>query len=469
MRNDRYRNDREELKELLALYENLREGRPNSFIEKEGFERIIEHFDEKDKLAEALVVCEYAINQYPNTPELLLLKANLLLVTKNYREALPVLDEAEQLDNTDTNLYILKTDAYLALDMQSKVDEVLAVVLENFEGEDKIDLLFELSDVYDDYENFDKVFDCLVLILKLDPANEEALHKICFWTDHTGRNEEGIKICKEIIEEQPYNELAWFNLGAAYQGLKLHEKAIDAYGYVVAINDKFENAYRNMGDAHLRLRNYEVAIECLEKVMELSFPESVVCEAIGHCYDRLQNYTQARAFYKKGSQLNTEDGHLYYKIATTYINQAAWINAIKFLHNALKYNSMHPDYNLALGQCYMNIGENDEAITRFGNAVRMRPKNINGWTELLKCFLHIEYYAEGCDYSDFAYEQTDNKPIFKFYKSIFLFAGGHTLEAVLTFENAMASNPRLIKKFIQQNPSILKYRQVIDIIARAKK
>ncbi len=469
MKNDRYRQDREELKELLLQYENLRQGRPNSFIEKEGFERIIEYFDEKDKLTEALTVCEYAINQYPNTPDLLLMKANLLLVTKQYKLALTLLDQAEDLDNTDTNLYILKTDAYLALDMQSKAAKVLEEAIQNFDGEEKIDLLFELADVYDDYENFDKVFDCLVNILTIDGANEEALHKICFWTDFTGRNEEGITLCKAILEEQPYNELAWFNLGAAYQGIKLHEKAIDAYEYVTAINDKFENAYRNMGDAHLRLRNYKVAIECLEKLLELSMPEAVVYEAIGHCYDRLENYAQARFYYKKASHLDLDDAHMHYKIATTYMNEASWASAIKCLNTALRTNNMHPDYNLAIGQCYMQVGNVDEALTRMGNVVRIRPKNINGWIELLKCLLHGQYFDDGVEYAQFAYEQTDSKPIFIFYKSIFLFASGKTKEAAIQLENAMMISPKLLKKCIQIYPSILKHRQVVEIIARYKK
>jgi tetratricopeptide (TPR) repeat protein len=469
MRNDRYRQDREELKELLTQYENLRAGRSNSFIEQEGFERLIEYYDDKDRFDDALTVCEYAINQYPNTSELLLLKANLLIVTKNYKDALDVLDEAEEIDSADTNLYILKTDAYLALDMQEKAAQVLEAAIEIFEGEEKLDLLFELSDVYDDYENFEKVFDCLVLILKIDPANEEALHKICFWTDFTGRNEEGIKLCKWIIEEQPFNELAWFNLGAAYQGIKLHEKAIDAYEYVTAINDKFENAYRNMGDAHLRLRNYKVAIECLEKVLEISMPEAVVYEAIGHCHDRLQNYAQARFCYKKASHLNAEDPHMHYKIATTYMNEGAWPSAVKSLLVALRTNNMHPDYNLAIGQCYMQIGDLEEALTRLGNVVRMRPKNISGWTELLKCLLHGEYFEDGVEYAQFAYEQTDYKPIFLFYKCVFLFADGQTKEGTLELENAMSINPKLLKKFIQLNPSILKHRQVVEIIAKFKK
>ena len=58
------------------------------------------------------------------------------------------------LDSSDINLYILKTDAYLALDQQEKAAAVLEAALNYFEGEEKIELLFELADVYDDYEEF---------------------------------------------------------------------------------------------------------------------------------------------------------------------------------------------------------------------------------------------------------------------------------------------------------------------------
>jgi tetratricopeptide (TPR) repeat protein len=464
-----YRQDREELKALLQQFENLKEGMPNSFIEEDGFERIIEYFEDKEQYTPALEACEFAISQYPYSASLLFLKANALIILRKYMEALEILEQAELLDSKDTTLYILKTDVYLALDKQEKAAEILEAAIEDFDGDEKLDLLFELADVYDDYENFEKVFDCFLEILKLDPNNEEALYKICFWTDFTGRNEESIKLHQNIIEEYPFNELAWFNLGAAYQGIKLHEKAIDAYKYAVAINEKFDYCYRNMGDAFLRLRKYKDAIEVLEKVLELARPESVIYEAIGHCYDKLANYPQARFHYKKASHLNAEDSQIYYKIACTYMNEAAWQSAIKQLLIATRTHRLQPEYNLALGQCYMHLHNIDEAITYFGNVVRVRPKNVNGWLELLKCLFVAGMFEEGKEYADFALEQTDQKPIFLFYKSMFLFADGKTKEASLQLENGMAINPKLVKKFIELNPSILQHPQVVEIIARYKK
>ncbi len=464
-----YRQDRDELRELLLQYDNLKAGKSNSFMEEDSFERIIDYFDEKEQIQQALEAAEYGIEQYPYSAALLLKKADLLIALRKYKEALYILEQAELLDGKDTNLYILKTDAYLALDKQEKAAAVLEAAIDDFDGEEKVDLLFELADVYDDYENFEKVFDCLKLILLQEPNNEEALYKICFWTDFTGRNEEGIRLHQKIIEEFPFNELAWFNLGAAYQGLKLYEKAIDAYQYAIAIDEKFDYALRNMGDAYIRLRKYKDAIEVLEKVLELARPEDVIYEAIGHCHDKLGNFAQARFNYKKASHLNNDDSQLIYKIACTYMNEGSWDSAIKNLEVAMRIHRMQPEYNLAMGQCYMELNKLEDAITYFGNVVRVRPKNMSGWTELLNCLYKAELFDEALEYAGFAYEQSDAKPIFLFYKSAALFALNKTKEALLQLENAMAKNPKLIKKFIGINPAILQNQQVVEIIAGFKK
>jgi tetratricopeptide (TPR) repeat protein len=464
-----YRQGSNELKELLRQYDNLKSGRNSSFIDEESFEQIIDYFDEKKQYEAALEAVEFAIDQYPYSAPMLLKKADLLIISKKYKEALRILEKAELLDRRDATLYILKTDAFLALDMQEKAAIVLEAVIDDFDGEEKINLLFELADVYDDYENFEKVFDCLVMILNQEPNNEEALYKICFWTDFTGRSEEGIKLHQKIIDDYPFNELAWFNLGAAYQGVKLYEKAIDAYQYAIAIDEKFDYALRNMGDAYIRLRKYKEAIEVLERVVELARPEGVIFEAIGYCYDKLDNYANARFYYKKASHLSTEDSQLFFKIACTYMNEGQWSSAVKYLETAIRMHKLQPEYNLALGQCYMEQNKLDEAITYFGNVVRIKPKNVNGWLELLKCLMKAGLLEDAFEYVNFAYNQTEYKPIFLFYKAAILFALGKSKEALLQLDTAMTINPKLVKKFIEINPAILQNQQVVDVIARYKK
>lgn len=461
--------DNDELKELLGQYQRLKAGKNNSYIDEESFEKIIDHFDDSENLPAALEAAELAIEQYPYSAALLIKKADLLIATRNYHEALRILQHAELLDSNDINLYILKTDAYLALDQQEKAVELLESALQLFEGEERIEMLFELADVYDDYEEFDKIFDCLKLILEQEPANEEALYKICFWTDFTGRNEEGIRLHEKIIDENPYSELAWFNLGAAYQGLKLYEKALDAYKYALVIDEKFDYAYRNMGDAYIRLRKYKEAIEVLEKVLELSRPEDVIYEAIGHCYDRLKNYAQARFYYRKASHLSPEDSKLCYKIACTYFNEEQWTQAVKHLEAAMQIHRLKPEYNLAMGECKMQLGNTKDAIQYFTNVVQQRPRNLSSWEALVRCLYLGGFYDEALVQVLSAIRHTDGKPLMVYYLAAIYFAQGKSKEASLQLENAIKLAPRLVKKFVELDPSFLRNQQIVDIIAKNKK
>ncbi len=461
--------DKESINELLNLYENIRTGKNSTFLEEESFEKIIDYFDDQEEMGKAMEAADIAMEYFPFSASLLFKKADLLLASRRYKEALSILEKAEVFDANDINLYILKTDAYLALDKQEMAVVILEEAINHFEGEEKIELLFELADVYDDYEEFDKVFDCLLLILKEDPTNEEALYKICFWTDFTGRNEESIRLHLAIIDEHPYNELAWFNLGAAYQGLKLYEKAIDAYQYALVIDEKFDYAYRNIGDAYIRLRKYKEAIEALEKVLELSKPEEVIYEAIGHCYDRMRNYAQARFHYRKASHLNQDDSKLFYKIACTYFNEGQWASAVKQLESALKIHKQQYEYNLLMGECKLQLNQLREAIQYFSNTVRIKPKNIAGWEALIRCLFQSEYYAEARQQTLIAIDVTNGKPLFLYYMSAILLASGKTKEAIIYLEKAMQVSPKGVKKFIELNPAVLQNQNVVDVIARYKK
>lgn len=461
--------DKESIKELLHLFENLRTGVSRVFLEEEAFEKIVEYFDDQEEPVKAMEAVDMGIEYFPFSSSLLFKKADLLLANRKYGEALEILEKAELLDANDLNLYILKTDAYLALDKQEKAVALLEAAIAHFEGEEKIELLFELADVYDDYEEFDKVFDCLMLILKEEPTNEEALYKICFWTDFTGRNEESIRLHLKIIDQHPYNELAWFNLGAAYQGLKLYEKAIDAYQYSLVIDEKFDYAYRNIGDAFIRLKKYKEAIEALEKVLELSKPEEVIYEAIGHCYDRLRNYAQARFNYRKASHLNPDDSKLFYKIACTYYNEGQWASTAKQLESALKIHRHQFEYNLLMGEAKLQMAHVKEAIQYFSNAVRIKPKNSGGWEALIRCLYQSEFYTEARQQVIAAMEIINRKPLFLFYLTAILLALGKTKEALLYLETAMQTSPKTLKKLVDLNPSILQNSNVVDVIARYKK
>src|SRR5687768_10646614 len=96
-------NDKESIDELLRLFENLKNGVSRSFLEEEAFEKIIDYYEDQEELNKAMEAADIGIEYFPFSAALLFKKANLLLATRKYKEALSVLEKAELLDANDLN------------------------------------------------------------------------------------------------------------------------------------------------------------------------------------------------------------------------------------------------------------------------------------------------------------------------------------------------------------------------------
>lgn len=456
----------DDLKELIRQFEKMRDGRTHDFLDEDSFEMIIDYFDDRNELKTALVAADLAVEQFPFSALLLLKKADLLIEARRYQEALSQLEKADAFDPGDIYAYILKIDAFLGLQKLDEAEKVLSEGLERFSGEDRVELLLEVSDVYDDWEEFDKIFDCLKKVLETDPKNEEALHKICFWAEFTGRLEESIRLHTKIVDEHPYNELAWFNLGMAYQEIKLYEKAIDAYQYAVAIHDKFDYAYRNMADAYIRLHKYGDAIETLHRHQEIAKPDDTIFEAIGFCYEKQRKYAQARYNYRKACHINPNDDKLYFRIGRTYMLELQWTQAIRYIATAHKLNAKSCEYCLALGECYIRMEAYKEALTHLLEAVRLRPGSYRSRLYFVRGLYMAGYFDEALIQLQIAEGETGDKPVYHYYRCAVLLALGRSKEALLQLETALIAAPRQLKRLLELNPSILQHNSVVEMLAR---
>ncbi len=459
----------ENIKDILDRYELYKNGFQTALLEEDEFETLINYFDDLEQLNNAIEASEIGSASFPYSAFLKIKKADLYIAAKKYKKALQVLTQAEILDATDFNITILRIDAHLALGEKENAYEYLHEGLEKFTGFEKIEFLFECADVFDDYEDFEHIFDCLEHILEEDPNNEEALHKICFWADHLGKSERSITIHTSIIDQYPYNSLAWFNVGCACQTLKLYEKAIDAYKYAVAIDEKFDLAYRNIADAWMRLRKYEEAVEALHDVIQIVPPDEVVCEALGYCYEKLAVFDKARRYYKKASEMVPFDTKLIYKIACTYISEEKWDHAIKYLEQSTTFYSNKAEYQHALGICYFNKRNINKAVEHFTEAVAIKPKWKIAWKDLLNCFMELGDMDTIPEIVDEANKNTLYKePIFNFYKMAAFYLAGKRKESIALLESILPKQEKYFRKIIEIVPELLIDKDIIHLLSMQK-
>ena len=461
--------DFDSTEEILRRYEEVKKGDSVSILDEEEFETVIDHFFQNSNEEQALLACDIARTYYPFSPSIMLLKAEILTQAQKYGQALRTLDEMEQYDSNNIDAVLLRSDILLA---QLKFDQA-ALWLEQqsnqFQGKDKTEILLELSDVYDESEEFDAVYETLKRVIKIDRRNEEALQKICFWAEFTGRLEESIALHTQLTDEDPYNALAWFNLGAAYQGSKQFEQCIDAYEFCVAIDDKFEFAYRNMADAYMRLKWYEKALDALSKHVEIAKAEDVIFEAMGYCWEKKKDYPRARHYYRQASQLSPQDDSIFYKIGETYAREKQWDKAVKSFSVALHLDKDNAAYCMAIGNCLMEMDVKSEALVCYLNAVRLKPGNKTTWVALVKGLYMTGYHDEAITQLEVAREHCGEKGEFNYYHAAALFELGKVKEGMLQLEKGLKDAPKKVKVFTSLNSEYLLRSTVAELIARYKK
>lgn len=461
--------DFDSVDELLSRYEQIKRGQATGMMDEEEFERIIDYFYQNSNEEQALLACDIARTYYPFSGTVLLLRAEILTQSQKYGQALKALDEMEQYDQNNLDAVLLRADILLGQIKHDQAAAWLEMQAKNFEGKDKVEVLLELADVYDESEEFEAVFETLKRIITIDKRHEETLQKICFWAEFTGRLEESVKLHTELTDEDPFNALAWFNLGAAWQGLKLYEKAIDAYEYCVAIDEKFEFAYRNMADAYMRIRNYDKALEVLQTHLEIGKPEDVIFEAMGYCYEKQKKFETARLYYRKASKLSPQDDGIFFKIGETYSREQQWEKAVKAYSVALHLDKDNASYCMAIGNCLMELDVKSEALVCFLNAVRLKPGNKTTWIALLRGLYLTGYFDEALTQLHVAIENCGDKPEFYYYHAAILIEMGKTKEGLLQLEKGLIAAPRRFKIFTGLNPEFLRRTNVSELIARYKK
>src|SRR5690606_33521872 len=120
-------------------------------------------------------------------------------------QALNTLDEVDALEQNLLDAILLRADIYLGQLKFEQTARFLEEKLHSFEGRDQIEIMLELSDVYDECEDYNAVFAILKRIVEIDPSNEEALHKISFWADFAEMHDASIALHEKIIDDNPYN------------------------------------------------------------------------------------------------------------------------------------------------------------------------------------------------------------------------------------------------------------------------
>lgn len=355
--------------ELIAQYEQSVKNENTSFFDQEAYETIIEYYEESGRFENALEVAEKSLEQHPYSALLLLKKAQVLFELKQLNAALETLEKAAVFDSSEIGIYLLKAEIFTFQSRYKDAITILQVVLETAENEDLVDIYLQMCDVYEDWEKYFEVYDCLIAALNVDSNNEEVLNRFNYCIEITDRYEESIPIHEKIIDNNPYNHYAWYNLACSYRGMDEYLKAINAFEYVLVINDDADYVYQDIAELHYKKKEFKLALEVIKEMCDTFEADDEIFFLQGKCHEALGDMKMARYCYRKAVHDNPSLSDAYFRIGETYKHEGLWEQAYKSFQKANELEKEQYDFCLAMAEAALEIGELEVAIDACETAI----------------------------------------------------------------------------------------------------
>ena len=112
--------------------------------------------------------------------------------------------------------------------------------------------------VLEDYSNAQEYFK---LALEEDPEDYQVLYNLLYCFEFQRSYEEAITVLNAVLEKNPYNEIAWHEIGKQYLNLDRNEEALSAFDFAIISEDQFTGAYIEKGKVLENMGRYNEAIE----------------------------------------------------------------------------------------------------------------------------------------------------------------------------------------------------------------
>ncbi len=389
--------NRRKISETVSLYEtSLRNGASTYFCEHD-FIDIIAHYEESDRVEDALLAIDIALEFHTFSIDFYILKASLLLELFKPLQALECIKEGKALGYEQSDLYLLEAESYMLInDMEMAIKAVnVAKTLE--QGYGLTEVFFCEALIFEHFQLYNGCFDSLKKALLCDPLYQPALNKIWWCTEITERYEESCAIHLQIIDKKPYNSKAWFNLGHAYSCMGENEKSIDAFEYAFIINPKFEFAYRDCAEMYIREDKYFKALQCYSEVLEFIAPDSDILSKCAYCHTRLGDFRKANDYYFKSIALNPDNDTALFGLAANLYQLGEYNQASRMLAKAIGIDRSREEYMLLQAAIAVEKNEHALAISSFERAIEMAPENELCWIKFFLYHMLERNYSKALD------------------------------------------------------------------------
>ncbi len=455
----------EALESLLKRYDEMTQTGSGYFEETE-YELLLDYYEQRLMVKEALEVVEHALTQHQFSSILLIRKALILMDNRQFEQAHQLLDEAELLDNAELDLYAARANAYVLEHKHAEAIQELDKAQKVVAEEDYPAIYLAKADVYEDWQKDDQAIDALYQAALLDPQHTDVLTRLWMFTELHELYDKSIVMYNAILDKDPYSYQAWYNMGFSLSMLGRYEEAVEAYEYAVAINDHFDIAYAECADNLYILGEYRRAIDCYFEALNIMDGDANFFMKLGRCFEALDDLVKAREYYRQAIQLDPQEALAYYRMGETYTQEEQLQNALASYTKAYKLEQ-NAEFASAMAYCLAELGETIQATHYYEISIELEKLDLNIWVSYISFLFQEEKYEDALLLIEKARHYLYDVELDYFW-AVALFENGNRKEGLNVFAGALEADWTGRTAFFTWLPHLEQDKEILDMVSLYK-
>jgi len=361
----------------LDRFESMLKTNDVLFFDSNEFENIINHYMENGKIALAKKAVKLGLAQHPSSVNLRLYKVEILVFEDKLDLADSILNELKNLESSNEEIYIQKAQIYSKRDMHTEAIAMLEAALEITLEDAEIFSLMGMEYLFlEDFKNAKYSF---MKCLEADDEDYSALYNIMYCFDFLEQKDEAIEFLNSYLNDHPYCEVAWHQVGKQYFDLKDYQKALAAFDFAIISDDRFVGAYLEKGKVLEKLKRYNEAIENYNFTLELDDPTSFAYLRIGKCFEKLGCDDLAIKNYE---QTVHEDPLLdkgWIAITDFYTKKLNFRKALYFINKAINIDEENVLYWKRYAKINSRLNHFEEAEQGYKKSLELGNYELETW------------------------------------------------------------------------------------------